>query len=221
MKGRLEEIISYSFKDKALLTRALTHSSCSHETGGESNERLEFLGDAVLEFIVSGMLYESFPEMPEGWLTKRRAALVCESSLAEAARNLAVGEFLLLGKGEDSSGGRGRGTVLSDAIEALIGAIYLDGGIDAATEFIERTIGPAMEGARLTDPKTALQEILQRGGGAPASYEIIGESGPPHRKRYQSSVSHMGRTLGIGSGSNKKESEQNAASAALEKLGIQ
>ncbi len=221
----LEKKLGHSFRDRALLMTALTHSSYANENkgrGGESNERLEFLGDSVLGMVVADALYRRFPELPEGRMTRLRAQLVCEESLHRVAAELGLGDHVRLGRGEEHTGGRRRTSILADAVEAVIAAMYLDGGMDTARGFIERQILSALDGAgpvmRVEDFKTELQELVQRKSGQILSYELLGESGPDHDKTFTSQVSLNGRAIGSGSGRTKKEAEQAAARAALEEL---
>lgn len=224
-RDRLEEKIGHSFKDGSLLAAAMTHSSYSNENrqdGVSDNERLEFLGDSVLGLIVSGNLYLEHPEMPEGELTRLRASLVCESSLSAVARSLSLGEYLLLGHGEDAGGGRSRASILADATEALIGALYLDGGFRAARAFVMRFLLKsagihASESFR--DYKTALQELVQRDRQNTMAYRMTGESGPDHAKRFFAEVLINGEPAGRGEGESKKAAEQSAAREALRRLG--
>lgn len=214
----LEEIIGYHFKNKHYLTQALTHSSYANEKKlGKlgSNERLEFLGDAVLELISSDFLYAQFTQVPEGELTKKRASLVCEPSLAYCAREFGLPQFLLLGKGEDMTGGRNRDSIVSDATEALLGAIYLDGGFANAKEFVLNFILNDMEHKQLFyDSKTILQELIQ-GRHEQLSYELIDESGPDHDKQFTVAVLVDGERVSEGEGHTKKAAEQQAAYQAL------
>ena len=214
----LEEIIGYHFKNKHYLTQALTHSSYANEKKlGKlgSNERLEFLGDAVLELISSDYLYARFTQIPEGELTKKRASLVCEPSLAYCAREFGLPQFLLLGKGEDMTGGRNRDSIVSDATEALLGAIYLDGGFANAKEFVLRFIMTDIENKQLFyDSKTILQELIQ-GKHEQLSYELIDESGPDHDKQFTVAVLVDGERVSEGEGHTKKAAEQQAAYQAL------
>lgn len=211
----LEEKIGYNFKDSHLLRHAVTHSSYvneKHMKKADCNERLEFLGDAVLELISSEYLFFENQTMPEGELTKLRASMVCEKALAFCARDLELGSYLLLGKGEDATGGRFRESITSDALEALIGAIYLDGGFANAKEFILKYILNDLEGKRLFyDSKTILQEIVQSNFKAPVSYELLGEKGPDHNKVFEVAVRIGDDRYGIGSGRTKKAAEQEAA----------
>ena len=210
-----EKKIGYTFRDKKLLRQALTHSSFANEkrlNKLSNNERLEFLGDAVLELTSSEYLFHEHEKMPEGDLTKLRASLVCESTLALCARELALGEYILLGKGEAATGGRERESILSDAMEALIGAIYLDGGLTSAKEFIGRYILSDMENKKLFfDSKTILQEIVQSEYKKQLCYELLSEEGPDHNKKF-TVLAHMeGTPLAQGVGRTKKAAEQNAA----------
>ena len=218
----LETLLGYSFNDKRLLAISLTHSSYAYENAVQSNERLEFLGDAALEMASSLYLYKRFPELPEGDLTKLRAAAVCESSLARAARSIGLGEKLLLGKGESATGGRERDSILSDALEAVIGAAFLDDGVQCVCDLIERLFADYITELYSTrgfgDYKTSLQELLQRDSQVSITYNIISEQGPDHSKLFTSEVRHGQNVLGIGSGKSKKEAEQQAAYEALEKI---
>lgn len=222
----LEEKLGYHFQNPALLENALTHSSYANEhhlgpTG--SNERLEFLGDSVLGMVVADNLYHTFPDLPEGQLTRLRANLVCENSLAIVARRLELGSYLKLGRGEASCGGGRRPSIIADAVEAVLAAIYLDGGIAQARRFVQRFILENMQQAQeaARDHKTALQELVQRKSGQVLSYHLIGESGPDHDKTFRMEVQLNGAPIGSGSGRSKKEAEQMAAKAAIERLGSQ
>ena len=214
----LQKKIGYSFKDTALLSHALTHTSYANEkhlghTG--SNERLEFLGDAVLELTSSEYLFRHYPEMPEGDLSKIRASLVCEPTLAYCAEEFALGDYLLLGKGEDASGGRKRNSIVSDAFEALIGAIYLDGGFASAKEFVLRFVMNDMEHKKLFyDSKTILQEVVQ-GEHEQLTYVLTDESGPDHNKSFTVRACIGEHVIGSGTGHTKKAAEQEAAYQAL------
>ena len=214
----LEEIIGYHFKNKHYLTQALTHSSYANEKKlGKlgSNERLEFLGDAVLELISSDYLYARFTQIPEGELTKKRASLVCEPSLAYCAREFGLPQFLLLGKGEDMTGGRNRDSIVSDATEALLGAIYLDGGFANAKEFVLNFILNDIEHKQLFyDSKTILQEVVQ-GEHEQLTYVLTDESGPDHNKSFTVRACIGERVIGSGTGHTKKAAEQEAAYHAL------
>lgn len=218
----LEEKIGYCFQDQELLKHALRHSSYvneKHMKKHECNERLEFLGDAVLEVVSSEFLFFEHQTMPEGELTKKRASMVCEPALAFCARYIDLGEYLLLGKGEEATGGRKRDSVTSDAMEALIGAIYLDGGFASAKEFIHRFILNDLENKKLFfDSKTILQEIVQGSSDEHVSYELIREEGPDHNKTFCTAVRIGGRTYGEGEGRTKKASEQQAAYQAILRL---
>ena len=218
----LEEKIGYCFQDQELLKHALRHSSYvneKHMKKHECNERLEFLGDAVLEVVSSEFLFFEHQTMPEGELTKKRASMVCEPALAFCARDIDLGEYLLLGKGEEATGGRKRDSVTSDAMEALIGAIYLDGGFASAKEFIHRFILNDLENKKLFfDSKTILQEIVQGSSDEHVSYELIREEGSDHNKTFCTAVRIGGRTYGEGEGRTKKASEQQAAYQAILRL---
>ncbi|GLC82898.1 ribonuclease III [Lacrimispora brassicae] len=211
----LEERIGYRFSDRHLMTQAMTHSSFANEhrlNKLECNERLEFLGDSVLEVVSSDCLYHKYPENPEGDLTKIRASIVCEPTLAYCAENIRLGEYLLLGKGEEATGGRGRASIVSDAMEALIGAIYLDGGFANAKEFILRFIMNDLEHKQLFyDSKTILQEIVQSKTDEPLSYELLREEGPDHNKVFEAQVLIGQEVIGRGTGRTKKAAEQVAA----------
>ena len=218
----LEEKLGYSFHDLSLLENALTHSSRANESRGKllSNERLEFLGDSILGMVVADHLYRNHPDLPEGELTRTRAALVCEESLVEVARELELGKYLHLGKGESTGGGRERPSIQADAVEAVLAAIYLDGGIGSARKFIQRYIlSREIAGlAKPLDHKTALQELVQRENGQVLQYRLVGEEGPDHNKRFFVEVDLNGKSVGSGSGRSKKEAEQMAAAAAIEAL---
>ena len=218
---RFMEKIGYRFRNPALLENALTHSSYANEGhhGMESNERLEFLGDSVLGFVTAGYLFEK-ETGPEGMLTKLRAALVCENSLVEVARSLDLGNYLKLGKGEDHGGGRARPSIQADAVEAMLAAVYLDGGIGQARKLIHRLVLNREEErtAAGRDYKTALQELVQRESGQVLSYHLTGESGPDHDKVFAMEVLLNGQPIGAGQGRSKKEAEQAAAKAAVLKL---
>lgn len=220
----LEKKLSYVFKDKALLRTALNHSSYANEHrawGIASNERLEFLGDSVLGQVVATHLYLNCPDMPEGQMTRLRAELVCEQSLFEVAKALELGKYICLGRGEENSGGRNRESILADAVEAVIAALYLDGGIDEAKAFIDRVILSDKDKLRsrvASDWKTAIQELVQHNPSSKLTYELESESGPDHNKTFTVSVRLDGRVLGTGSGRTKKEAEQNAAKSGLREL---
>lgn len=218
----LEERLGYQFQNRALLENALTHSSYANEhrdEGMSSNERLEFLGDSVLGMVVADHLYREHPNMPEGELTRTRAAMVCEGSLVEVAHALDLGRYLRLGKGEDAGGGRERPSILADATEAVLAAIYLDGGIAQARRTIRNLIlGNEEELSASRDYKTALQELVQKESGRKLTYRLVGEEGPDHAKRFSVEVLLDGITVGAGEGRTKKAAEQNAARAAIGKL---
>lgn len=218
----LEKRIGYTFRDKALLVRALTHSSYTNEARSakvENYERTEFLGDAVLELVSSEFLFKQHPLVPEGELTKMRAAMVCEPSLAFCAKDLELGEFMRLGKGEERTGGRHRDSITSDAMEAVIGAIYLDGGMAPAKDFIYRFILSDLEDKQLFyDSKSNLQEIIQGQMHREFTYRLVGEEGPEHDRIYTTEVILGSECLGRGSGRTKKAAEQQAAYQALLRL---
>lgn len=220
--NRLEERLGYRFADEGLLLHALTHSSYANEhraQGLTSNERLEFLGDSVLGMVVAEHLYRTHPNMPEGELTRTRAALVCEGSLYEVAVSLELGDYLRLGKGEDAGGGRTRPSILADAMESVLAAVYLDGGIEPARRIIGKFIlERETEKAVDRDYKTALQELVQRAPGSAISYRLVSESGPDHRRVFGMEVSIGGVPAGRGEGRTKKEAEQMAAKAAIEAM---
>ena len=220
--GELEETIGYHFKDQELLRHALLHSSAANELGmghSGSNERLEFLGDAVLELISSEYLYQSFPKLPEGELTRNRAGLVCEPALAHCAAKIALGEFLILGKGEEQTGGRRRDSVTSDAMEAVIGAIYLDGGLESARNFVNRYVLKAQEGRTyFSDSKTSLQELVQHQGLGRIVYSLLEEKGPAHEREYTVECRVGDKIRETGDGHTKKSAEQEAARKILEQL---
>lgn len=223
MLEELEKKIGYTFQDKKKLKLAMTHSSYANEktTGRqENNERLEFLGDAVLELVSSQFLFQKYPKKPEGDLTKLRASIVCEPTLALCAQEISLGDFLFLGKGEDLTGGRERPSITSDALEALIGAIYLDGGFIAAENFIEQFVLNDIEKKQLFfDSKTNLQQIVQRDcPEEELAYRTVKETGPDHNKTFQVEVYIGERMFGAGSGPSKKNAEQEAAYQALLKL---
>jgi ribonuclease-3 len=220
---RLEENLGYEFKRKALLKTALTHSSWANEnkkSGAPCNERLEFLGDSVLGFIVAEFLYNHQPEMPEGQMTRTRAELVCERSLMSAAGVLELGSFLKLGRGEELGGGRERPSILADAFEAVVAAVFLDGGLEPAKTMVTRFIlsGHIKADAAGCDYKTLLQELVQRKSGRTLSYHLTGEAGPDHMKLFTVEVQLNGEVRGEGSGKSKKEAEQAAARVAYEAL---
>ncbi len=215
----LEEKIGYSFRDKRLLRQALTHSSFANEqkiNKYDDYERLEFLGDAVLELISSDFIFRENPQMPEGQLTKRRSSIVCEPALAFCAREISLEQYILLGKGEEGTGGRGRDSIISDVMEAVIGAIYLDSGIDEARKFIHRFILSDLEHKQLFyDAKTILQEVIQKENAGALRYELIREEGPEHSKIFVVEARIGDVRVGSGSGHSKKAAEQKAAYEAL------
>ncbi|MDO5336777.1 MAG: ribonuclease III [Eubacteriales bacterium] len=215
----LEDTIGYHFHNKALLRQAMTHSSYANEKRmgkQNSNERIEFLGDAVLEIVSSEFLYHAFPQLPEGELTKKRASMVCEPTLAICARAFHLEDYLLLGRGEEQTGGRSRDSIVSDATEALIGAIYLDGGFANAKEFVMRFILNDMEHKQLFyDSKTILQEIVQENGQNSVAYQVLKEEGPDHNKVFTVQATVNGRCVGKGKGHTKKAAEQAAAYQAV------
>ena len=220
----LQEKLNYTFQNHALLTNALTHSSYANENracGMDSNERLEFLGDSVLGLTVADYLFRNYPELPEGKMTRVRAELVCEHTLHEVACALNLGNYIRLGKGEEHTGGRQRTSILADCVEAIVAAMYLDGGMEPARAFIYTYILSGlkeMPAGHNTDYKTELQELVQQENGRKLSYELVGSSGPDHRKTFTVQVSVDGKVLGKGEGHTKKEAEQTAAMYALEAL---
>lgn len=217
--GRLEEKIAYRFQDEGLLRQALTHSSYANELKINKYgdyERLEFLGDAVLEFVSSDFLYRQREETAEGDLTKLRASMVCEPALAYCAREFALEQYILLGKGEEATGGRKRDSIVSDVMEALIGAIYLDGGIEEASAFIHRFILSDLENKQLFyDAKTILQELVQQGNEGELRYELVREEGPAHDKIFEVEAYVGEQKVGQGAGHSKKAAQQQAAYQAL------
>jgi len=214
----LEEKIGYVFKKKELLKQALTHSSFSNEqkiNKFENYERLEFLGDAVLELLSSQFFFENYPEMSEGEMTRLRSSMVCEPALAFCARDISLGQYILLGKGEEATGGRQRDSITSDVMEAVIGAIYLDGGFEQADRFVKKYILSDLEDKQLFyDSKTILQEKVQKLG-KDLVYVIVDESGPEHNKMFTVEARIEGRTVGKGQGRNRKSAEQKAAYQVL------
>ena len=220
----LEERLGYKFKNINLLKNSLTHSSYANEVRGgfSSNERLEFLGDSVLSVIVSDYIYKHYPNMPEGELTKLRASLVCEKSLCTFSRELHLGEFLMLGKGEEKGGGRERDSILADAFEAVLAAMYLDGGMEVARQHVLRFVLPELnhtDDEVFKDYKTALQEIIQRNPEEEVTYILTDESGPDHDKLFTVEVHLNSNVIGTGSGKSKKQAEQSAAKQALQLMG--
>lgn len=215
----IEKIIGYQFNNNTLLFTALTHSSFANENKGEVpfNERLEFLGDSVLQLISGEKMYRENPKMPEGDMSKHRAALVCEDALASYAKEIRLGDYLNLGRGEEQSGGRERPSILADAFEALIGAIYLDGGLGPAKKFVLKFLDKAH--LNLKDYKTLLQEIIQQNPGEKVVYVLAGESGPDHNKSFEVEVHLNSNVIGRGKGRSKKRAEQAAAKEALALMG--
>ena len=223
MINELENAIGYQFRNITLLQNALSHSSYANERWHDSlksNERLEFLGDSVLGMVVAEHLYRTFPNRPEGELTRMRADMVCEKTLAKVANGLGLGKHLLLGKGEEQGGGRSRESILADAVESVIAACYLDGGMTAAVQFIQKFILVNVPVTKLqnADYKTALQELVQQKKNQVLAYKLVGESGPDHDKQFRVELTLNGEVVGVGTGSSKKRAEQAAAQKALEKL---
>lgn len=218
----IQDITGYSFNDAQLLRQALTHSSYVNENGltrTDCNERLEFLGDAVLELVSSEFLYTKYADMPEGELTKTRASLVCESALASDARSMGLNGYLLLGKGEENTGGRERDSIISDALEALIGAVFIDGGFESAKALILKFVLTDVEDRKMFyDSKSMLQEAAQQEFETAPVYEIVGETGPDHSKTFEAEVLLNGEAVGKGTGKTKKSAEQMAAYNALRRL---
>ncbi|HZK01812.1 MAG TPA: ribonuclease III [Anaerovoracaceae bacterium] len=222
-----QKMIGYEFQNPTLLKEALTHSSAANEKHSEDlncNERLEFLGDAVLDLAVSRYLYDTMIDLSEGELSKLRSLVVCERSLSDCGQRLKIDEFIDLSRGEELSGGRKRPSIIADAVEALIGSVYLDGGFDAATSFVitifNETIKKALSGELYKDYKTEIQELLQSKGKTDIKYVVDREKGPDHNKTFYISLWCHGIKLGVGEGKSKKEAEQNAAKAALEVEGV-
>jgi len=219
--AKLQVALGRQFKDEGLLRLAVTHPSVAHEQGGgtQHNQRLEFLGDAVLQLILTNVLYERFPEFGEGQLTKARARLANRRFLAEEGRRLDLGSYLVLSRGEESQGGRERSSALADAFEAVVGAIYLDAGFEAASTFVMRQFEAEFVKIRNTpdveNPKGELQELLQATSAEPPTYQIEGASGPDHDRIFECTVRHQGQELGRGTGKSKKDAESQAAAAAL------
>lgn len=225
---RLQQALGYRFRDRALLERALTHRSRVHEDPSgalRDNESLEFLGDAVLGFVIADLLFRTFPGFDEGQKSKLKATLVSRATLARLGEGLALGDYLLLGRGEEKTGGRRKRALIANTFEALVAAIYLDGGLDAARTFLEGQFGPLVDEIRraggvgaAADPKSALQEWLQSRGLALPVYRLVEERGPDHAKRFLVEVRVGGRVVAQGEGRSKKEAEQRAAAGALEQL---
>ena len=221
--SELEQKLQYTFRNVSLLETALTHSSWANERRGrcQCNERLEFLGDSVLGMTVAEHLYRTFPDMPEGRMTRLRAELVCEQSLHQVALGLGLGAYIRLGKGEEHTGGHERPSILADAVEAVIAALYLDGGLAPARAFVHRRVltdvTAHLSGSSM-DYKTRLQELVQQKSGQTLAYEMVGASGADHSKVFTARVSLNGEPVGEGNGRTKKEAEQMAAKSALERL---
>ncbi|MFA6696929.1 MAG: ribonuclease III [Clostridiales bacterium] len=222
--GELSKVLAYDFKDKDLIKTAITHTSFANEARGrvDHNERLEFLGDSVLSLSVSEFIYKTYPKLPEGSMTKLRAGVVSEFTLAKIAKSMGLGKYLRLGKGEQINGGRHRDSILADAFEAIIAAIYLDGGLEPAKEFVIRQLADSIKSLSKSDgswdSKTLLQELLQVSNKADIRYEIIAEDGPDHNKSFTAQISNNGKIIGTGQGKSKKEAEQMAAYNALKKI---
>lgn len=219
-----EEILNYNFKNKKLLFEALSHSSFANENkkARKSNERLEFLGDSVLSIVVSDYLFEHYKHLPEGELTKIRASLVCEKSLHQFAKQINLGKYIMLGKGEEHTGGRERPSILADAFEAVIAAIYLDGGLESARKHILRFIPKDLSqhgSVSFNDYKTILQEIVQKNPEEKVDYYLVNETGPDHDKAFTVQVKLNRNVIGQGTGKSKKQAEQMAAKEALELMG--
>ena len=220
----LEEKLGYHFENPEYLKTALTHSSYANEcrASGGSNERLEFLGDSILGLVVADHLFKNYPNLPEGDLTKKRAALVCEKACCGFSQQLGVGKYLLLSRGEQNSGGRTRSSILADAFEAITAAIYLDGGMEESRKFVLRFVLPLLKASRpkvFKDYKTALQEIVQKNPEESLEYVLTGESGPDHDKHFLVEVRLDNNVIGKGGGRSKKEAEQQAAREALKLMG--
>lgn len=221
---KLEKNLNYTFKNKALLRRALTHSSYANErkSEGGSNERLEFLGDSVLSVIVAEHIFKNYRNLPEGELTKIRASLVCENALYEFAKELELGDYMLLGKGEMRAGGNRRPSMLADAFESVLAAMYLDGGIEPARKHVLRFVDDKlknMDNAPFKDYKTLLQEVIQKNPEEKLEYVLTGETGPDHAKVFKVEVHLNSNVIGNGEGCSKKRAEQSAAKQALELMG--
>lgn len=219
----LETAIGYQFQNITLLQNAVAHSSYANERWHDSlksNERLEFLGDSILGMVVAEHLYRTFPDRPEGELTRMRADMVCEKALARIAVQIGLGQHLLLGHGEEQSGGRSRESILADAVESVLAACFLDGGMEAARSLIQRFVLPSVPVRRLrnADYKTALQELVQQNRDQKLSYELLEQSGPDHDRHFRMAVLLNGKQVGTGTGSSKKRAEQEAARTAIEAL---
>ena len=231
-RGELEKRIGYDFKDKTLLERALTHSSYSNESGVKNhhllcNERLEFLGDSVLSIITSEYLYNNFEECPEGELTRMRADTVCEKALSGYAEQIQLGKYLLLGVGEEKNDGRNRKSILADAFEALLAAVFIDAGNDGINSvkkfflpFIQEELKAGLKSTGFADPKTLLQQFVQQEEGDVLKYVIVGEHGPDHQKEFEAEARLNSNVIGKGKGKSKREAEQNAAKEALELFNV-
>lgn len=224
MLAEFERLIDYKFKNIELLFEALTHSSYANESKHQykSNERLEFLGDSVLSIVVSEHIFEEYTDLPEGELSKTRATLVCEKSLANFAKEINLGDYIIFGKGEQLNGGSQRPSTVSDAFEAVIAAIYLDGGFEAAKRHIMRFMPKDIRSAVVKaydDYKTVLQEIIQKNPEESVEYKLVGESGPAHSKQFTVQVMLNSNIIGTGTASSKKHAEQLAAKEALELMG--
>ena len=223
MIKELETAIGYRFTNISLLQNALAHSSYANERWHNSlmsNERLEFLGDSVLGMLVAEHLYRTFPDRPEGELTRMRADMVCERALAQIAHQIGLGEHLMLGKGEEQGGGRNRDSILADAVESVIAACFLDGGMEAAKQFVERFVLTRVPVTKLNnaDYKTALQELVQQKKNQTIAYVLVGETGPDHDKHFTVELTINGQCVGQGVGTSKKRAEQDAARVAFQKL---
>ena len=221
----LEERLGHSFQNRALLETAVTHSSYANEnraSGIVCNERLEFLGDSVLGVTVADFLYRHFPDMPEGDLSKLRSSLVCTQSLSDFARQISLGDYLFLGKGESNTGGADRSSILENAFEALIAAVYLDGGMENAEKFVLAFLSSAVETHHINfkDYKTTLQEVVQQNPDENVNYVLVGESGPDHNKVFEVEVHLNSNVIGKGKGRSKKSAEQEAAKEALKLMGV-
>ena len=221
----LEKNLKYTFKNKELLKNALAHSSYTNEKKGglTSNERLEFLGDSVLSIIVSEYIYKNFPNLPEGQLTRIRASLVCEKALCSFSKQLGVGDYILLGKGERANGGAERPSILADAFEAVLAAIYLDGGMNPAKELVLRFVKEDLihiEKITFKDYKTKLQEVIQKNPEERLEYVLVDEQGPDHNKEFTVDIMLNSNVIATGKGRSKKAAEQSAASKALELMGL-
>ena len=220
--SRLEAELEYTFKDKELLQRALTHTSYAYERKKQSNEKLEFLGDSILEFLSSIYIYNNYPNLKEGEMTKVRAQVVCEANLFKVAKAHNFSDFLQLGKSEKLSGGKVKPAILADSVEAVIAAMYIDGGLEPVSNFIVKNLKDeiklASKNVGQKDYKTVLQEILQKHGEVHIEYQIIKESGPDHNKIFESEVIYNGKKLATGKGKSKKLAEMDAARLAIEIL---